>query len=223
VIRGNGAELDISRAQAVAQAAELGRQRERVRHARLLHDRVLQTMETLSTGDWVTDIRVRRQIAGEAAWLRALVQGVPVEEPHELIPALHQVIGERSVAGPHVAFNTAGAEEDPLIAHVDPESVTALQDATREALANVAKHAGVDSAVVRVAVESGCVVVSVLDQGTGFDVHAAPQDRGLHRSIREPLASVGGRVVIDSERGAGTYVELVLPVRPRPEQPTDRI
>jgi signal transduction histidine kinase len=81
--------------------------------------------------------------------------------------------------------------------------------ATREALANVARHAGVDTASVTLEHRPGQVVVDVTDRGRGFDPAAVPvHRRGIALSLVERMAAVGGRADITSVPGGGTRVRL---------------
>jgi hypothetical protein len=70
-LRRMGRELDASR----SREAMLARDQERLRHAWMLHDRVLQTMETLAVGQWIADAALKARVAEEAVWLRGLVEG----------------------------------------------------------------------------------------------------------------------------------------------------
>jgi signal transduction histidine kinase len=89
--------------------------------------------------------------------------------------------------------------------------VEALADATGEALANVAKHAGVDSATVRITVTGRELIVSILDHGRGFDLTTARRGIGLAQSITMRMNSVGCQAQVNSAPGNGTYVELCVP------------
>jgi hypothetical protein len=53
--RANGKTADDSQSQAVAHAGRAAQQELRARHSRALHDRALQTLETLARGPWITD------------------------------------------------------------------------------------------------------------------------------------------------------------------------
>ena len=213
-LRQVGRASDVSRAQAVARADELAAERERARHSRMLHDRVLQTMETLARGEWVPDRELRSHIAVEAAWLRALVEGAPMEAgPGDLLSALQAVARRKTRIGLNVELNTVGLRDAAPPGGLEAEVVEAVADAVHEALTNVAKHAGVDSAVVRAFSAGGRIVVSVLDQGCGFDPSSVAGGLGLENSIRSRLVAVGGEARIDSEPRAGTYVELSVPAR----------
>jgi signal transduction histidine kinase len=212
-LRGTALDADDSNARAITQADELARERERARHARMLHDRVLQTLETLARSDWVGDTDMRAHIATEAAWLRALVEGVPVDEPDDLLTALQAVVERQTHTGLRIEFNSTQLK-DAMRARVGlpGRTVEALADATHEALTNVAKHAGVDTATVRATVADQEIVISVLDHGCGFDPATAHRGIGLDTSIHRRMNEVGGAARIDSAPGGGTYLELVMPI-----------
>jgi signal transduction histidine kinase len=96
-----------------------------------------------------------------------------------------------------------------------PEVRSILYRAARELLINVAKHARTHAASIEAHSQGGRVVVTVSDQGAGFDVAAAtgPLKRGLGIvSVRERLALVGGSVDIRSAPGAGTTAVVSLPL-----------
>ena len=210
-LRAGGRAADASRAEAVTQADELARERERARHACMLHDRVLQTLETLARGEWSPDADLRAHLAAEAAWLRALVEGHPLDQPADLLTALQTVIQNRVRTGLRVEFNSTQLREAAQLRSTLPAGlVTALADATGEALTNVAKHSGLATATVRATLTEHEVVISILDQGCGFDPAAVRHGIGLTRSIAHRIAEVDGVTRIDSSPGSGTYVELTV-------------
>ena len=91
----------------------------------------------------------------------------------------------------------------------------AMARAVREALTNVATHAGTGQAWVRVSLighPPGTVQVTVRDAGAGFDPAGVDPDRlGLRRSILERAADWGGRAAISSAPGEGTVISLYWP------------
>ena len=96
----------------------------------------------------------------------------------------------------------------------------AMAHAVREALANVASHAGTAEAWVEVSLaapggqggESDGVCVTVRDTGLGFDPASVdPARLGLRRSIIERVADWGGQASIQSRPGQGTVVSLRWP------------
>jgi signal transduction histidine kinase len=94
---------------------------------------------------------------------------------------------------------------------VPPGVSTAITHAVREALANVAQHAGTTRAAVEVRLGDGLEVL-VRDAGAGFDpARIGPSRLGVRRSIEERLADVGGVASVRSAPGAGTVVSLRWP------------
>jgi signal transduction histidine kinase len=91
--------------------------------------------------------------------------------------------------------------------------LAALVAASREAMVNAAKHAGVADFSVYAEIEGGTASVFVRDRGGGFDPAAVGTDRrGLAGSIRGRMDRHGGMATVHSAPGAGTEVELTMPV-----------
>lgn len=198
---------------AVTAAADLARERERLRHARILHDRVLQTMEALAQGQWITDADLRAHIAEEAAWLRGLVQGASRGDDGDLLANMQVLVQRASHHGLRVRLNDSGYQvADVSSRQIPAESIAAVIDATREALFNVTKHAGVDTATLRLTVVDHTLVVSLLDHGRGFDPQLRRHGLGLDQSIHARVAEAGGTVEINSAPGAGTHMEIRMPL-----------
>lgn len=227
-LRRSARAADDSHAQAMAQASELAIERERTHYARMLHDRVLQTLEVLATGSWIADPAVHAHLAAEASWLRAVVQGTPVNQPRDLLAVLQSVVQDKARSGLRVEFNEAGLRAaEQLRGELPPAVVDAVAGAVREALTNVTKHAAIDTAVVRATLTVDQLTISILDHGIGFDLTPATADPlrgiGLAQSVRARIEEIGGTVRIDSAPGAGTHVELSIPApttQPDPPPPS---
>src|SRR6266516_3746643 len=200
-------ELQELRMRAVEAALE--HERERAGNFRDLHDRVLQTLEFLGRDGWSPDEGVRDRIVGEAVWLRQLIEGGLDGGRGDLATALAEVVERQAAAGLRVDLNAARIAADGPA--VSSEVVAALAGAAEEALGNVRKHAGTNHAVVRAVPERDGVLVSVLDQGRGFDPATVRHGVGIPQSLNARLRQVGGTVRIDSTPGTGTYVELWAP------------
>ncbi len=84
----------------------------------------------------------------------------------------------------------------------------------KEAVNNVARHAGATAASVRVAVEASAVKLIVEDNGRGFDPTATARGEGLG-SLRKRVRDLGGTAEWTSMPGRGTRFEAVLPLRNR--------
>lgn len=131
-----------------------------------------------------------------------------------LVPALRWLAAELSkLHGLHVVIDAQDAE--PALG----DDVNAmLFEAVRELLFNVVKHAGVSEAAVVVRQDGQGLQIAVEDQGGGFDVDAVEQRLkqdaraqgvGLF-SIRERIAALGGKMIVESTTAGGTCVRLTV-------------
>jgi len=205
-LRRSAAEADNARAEAVTRGARLAAERERNAQHRILHDSALQTLEIVARSTSVDDA-VRGQARSEAMTLRLALQGEPAADSGGMLEGLQQLAIHFARRGLRVEVHDTGLEFRP-----DQAGVRALCDATREALVNVAKHAGVDRAVVSARSTGTAVEVTVRDHGHGFDPLAPVAGFGLRQSIEGRLAEVGGTVKIWSAPGRGTRLIMVVPL-----------
>jgi signal transduction histidine kinase/ligand-binding sensor domain-containing protein len=107
-------------------------------------------------------------------------------------------------------------DPEPRDLPLDSEVRHALFLAFKEAVNNVARHAGAEECRISLAVTGGELRIEVSDDGCGFDATAAGflAGEGL-RNIRERLAACGGWQRIESTPGRGTTVVMGLPVAQR--------
>jgi signal transduction histidine kinase len=111
-------------------------------------------------------------------------------------------------------------EDDKQNKPVDDSIRVVLFQAVRELLVNVAKHSGASRAKVSVGRDGGDVRVTVEDNGIGFDVMDIHPSGGSLTgyglfNIRDRVDRLGGHLEIRSERGGGTLVTLVAPLKCR--------
>ena len=130
-----------------------------------------------------------------------------------LLPAIRWC-GERTLE----ARGTAVRYEFGELGRLPPELETALFRLCQEAMGNVARHAQATQVLVEVEAEGGSIHLAVEDDGRGFDRAAAPGggDRrhwGLV-GIFERAALLGGQATVDSAPGAGTRVDVRIPLPP---------
>jgi signal transduction histidine kinase len=78
-----------------------------------------------------------------------------------------------------------------------------------EALTNVVKHSGADSAAVSASVDDGVLRVEVRDDGVG----GAREDGSGLVGLDDRLAALDGALRIESPVGNGTLVAATIPVR----------
>lgn len=83
--------------------------------------------------------------------------------------------------------------------------------AVKEALNNAAKYSGATELFLRIHRERDQVLVTVEDNGRGFDVLLPNEGNGLN-NMQQRLAEMGGVCQIFSEPGAGCRVEFTMPL-----------
>lgn len=94
---------------------------------------------------------------------------------------------------------------------LNDEYATAAFRVVQESLTNIARHAQATQVVISLENRDGMVVLSVRDNGNGFDAQTCkPNAFGL-MSMKERGRMLGGEVTIDSQPGVGTLVRLTFP------------
>jgi signal transduction histidine kinase len=196
-------------------------ERERRRIARELHDEIGQILTglklTLEGHDGLSSDAVANRLARARQLSVELLRRVhdlsldlrpAILDDLGLQPALRWLTERyRDQTGIHVALVCSG-----LGGRLPSEVETAAYRIVQEALTNVARHAGVDHAAVRCALEGGRLRVAVVDHGRGFDVDSVPvgQSSGLV-GMEERARSTAGRIWVESTAGVGTTVVAELP------------
>ncbi len=84
--------------------------------------------------------------------------------------------------------------------------------AAKEAINNLVKHSGADSAWVRLHLEPDSFVLAIEDNGRGPDPQAAQKGRSGLRNMQKRLEDVGGQFAIEPRAGGGTVVRLQAPI-----------
>jgi signal transduction histidine kinase len=190
--------------------AARARAEERAEVATHLHDSVLQTLTLIQKrrGDPAEMARLARHAERELrGWLYGESRSTGGDD---LVAALHAAAAEvEDRFGASVELVTVGTCRLDERAH-------AVAGAASEALTNAAKHARVPRVSVFAEVADGQVVVVVRDRGRGFDQAAAAAaaggGRGIPDSILGRMRRQGGTAAIRTAPGAGTEVELRMPM-----------
>jgi signal transduction histidine kinase/phage shock protein PspC (stress-responsive transcriptional regulator) len=180
------------------------RSQERADLAAHLHDSVLQTLALIQRHS-DSPREVARLARGQERELRTWLYRPEDRQQSKLAAALEAVAGE--VEDAYVVQVESVVVGD---AEVD-DRLGAVVQATREALVNAAKHAGVGTISLYAEVEPEEVTVFVRDRGTGFDPETVGDDRhGVRGSIVGRMERHGGTAAIRSTPGSGTEVELSM-------------
>jgi PAS domain S-box-containing protein len=205
-----------------SQAAELAASQERAHLARELHDSVtqalfsmgltLRTMELLLDTDpdaARTKVAELRELQKDAlAEMRTLI--------FELRPSSLESDGLVQALRTHA---TAVQRRTGLTIVVDAEPIDRLPLASeealyrigQEALHNVVKHANASSATLRIATEDDRVLLSVTDDGVGFEPDKVPRLHFGLIGMRQRVDLVGGELRVESKAGGGTHIEAAVP------------
>jgi len=117
----------------------------------------------------------------------------------------------RDAAGP-LGFEPMITFDGAIDATVPRETGDELVAILREALTNVARHAGARSVQVAVRASGGMVDLSVVDDGCGFDVDSMRAGGHGLANLRARADRVHGRAGVESTPGRGTRVTWSAPL-----------
>ncbi len=193
---------------------------ERALLARELHDDVTQRLAVLAID--VGQAESAAPEAGEA--MRAVREGLVriSEDIHALAYQLHpSVLDELGLVEALLAECDRQARQsaldlkvdlDPLPAVVGSDAALCLYRVAQEALNNIVRHAGANTASVTLRSMDGGLVLAVQDDGAGFDPGDPARSRSLGlASMRERVRLVDGTLDVESAPGRGTTVVAWVP------------
>ncbi len=184
---------------------------ERSRIAADLHDGTVQHLAGLSFA--LAGLAARAEAEGDddsAAVLSdaAATSRTSVRELRTLLVDIYPPNLEGSGLAPAIADLLAGLRDIEVEADLaelpdlDPRVRAVLYRVARETIANVSKHSGARHVSVRLAQEARTVVLTVTDDGIGFDPTVERDGHLGLRLVGDLVRSVGGRLTISSEAGA---------------------
>jgi signal transduction histidine kinase len=196
---------------------------ERARLARELHDTVAQTLYAITLGAVRARTLLEQNEAAEAERTIEKVLQLANSGHSELRTLLSVIRSHRFTSGGLVeALENLAAEarqrrgiDIRISVRDEPELPVATKEAVvmvaREALHNVAKHANASRVEIELAYNANQMVISITDNGRGFDpTKPRPGHFGL-QSMRERAANIGGALALVSGIGCGTQVRLTIP------------
>lgn len=144
--------------------------------------------------------------------IRRLVRDTrpPVLDDLGLVAALENLLADvAGAAGLESSFSCTGDHPVRLPAPLE----TAVFRSVQEALTNAVRHADAACVDVTMRRDADAIIVTVADDGGGFDVAAARQPFGI-LGMQERTAALGGDVEITSRPGRGTAVVIRIPLAP---------
>jgi two-component system sensor histidine kinase UhpB len=195
---------------------------ERRRIARELHDRVGQNLSALNMNldillGSLKDAALRRRLEDSLKLVDSTLQSIE-NVMADLRPALLDEYGLAAAlawyAGEYSQRTGINVSVESLEAHKDlrPEAAVALFRIAQEALNNAAKHSSAKRITVRLEEKDAALMLSVADDGSGFDAAEAPRGRWGMTTMRERAEAAGGRLAVESSLGKGTTVRAVVPI-----------
>jgi PAS domain S-box-containing protein len=96
---------------------------------------------------------------------------------------------------------------------IPSEVATCLYRVAQESLLNTAKHSRAKNVSVRLGFENGAIVLTIQDDGVGFDPEAVKSRGGIGLiSMKERAHLVKGELTITSQPGHGTQITLEIPL-----------
>lgn len=135
------------------------------------------------------------------------------DAPVALVERMRQVTFNLLSSGTEVAFH---APEDRQLARLDlsPDRRRHLLLIFKEAIANIARHANATVVSIEFAVEARRLVLTVRDNGVGFETSRRYEGHGLE-SLANRARATGGELRIESHHAQGTTVMVSMPLRRR--------
>jgi signal transduction histidine kinase len=211
------AALALDRVQAVADRQELAIVSDRDRIARDLHDLVIQRL--FATGLSLQGIRAKARPEVQVRLDQAVADlDTTIRDVRTTIFELHQrehAALRDSISAlareyvPILGFAPAIRTRGPVDTLVPAETAEQLLAVLREALSNVARHAGASSASVEVEADPDFLVLRVTDNGRGLP--EGRNESGL-RNVRRRASELGGTVRFTPAEPHGTALEWRVPL-----------
>jgi signal transduction histidine kinase len=210
--------IEYGRAQRNLQRLGLMDERERI--AKELHDGIIQSLFAVGMGLQGTALQAispetGRRIEAAVAELDRVIRDLRnyifglrpgILADRQLDQAL-RALGEEVQASSHVLIQV---KVDPALAADLSSKSHEIVQLTREALSNIARHAQAKHSEVRLERRGSKAVLTIDDDGVGFNVRRDSSGNGL-RNMRERAAAMDGALRLTSRPGKGTTLRLTIP------------
>lgn len=216
-----GKLLEAERLKVLTTGLLKGQDEERRRLARELHDGLNQGVSVLSIRLGVLAKQLHDPVRTEVQALQQRAMDLS-EQVHRISHQLHPAIlehvglgkavrslGEEFAEAHAIALQATVADE---LGDVDDGQSLCLYRVAQECLRNIASHAGATEAIVILRRSEEHVELVVNDNGRGFKTGRSSTGSGLGlASMEERVRLAGGRLVVKSEPGRGTSIEVRIP------------
>ena len=182
---------------------------------RTMHDTVLQTLEAVVAAAEREDQPAAARLGeiAQSAGAQAIRLRTTLRQADEATGPLYDELApviERFETRTGIRSELVHLGETP---ELEPGQAEALLGAMGEALRNVEKHARASRVNVFLETGEDRLRLVIKDDGCGFDpFKVRPDALGIVHSIVGRLEEVGGRASIESRPGAGTRLELWVPL-----------
>jgi len=207
------------------QAQAMAALEERTRLARELHDSVSQSLYGIALGTRTAKAMLQRDpenVAEPLDYVLSLAEA-GLTEMRALIFELRPELLENeglSVALTSQLFSLETRHTLKIEAELcdEPDVSLEVKEAiyriAREALHNIVKHARATTIDFRLVCRPDNILLTIADDGQGFDPAAAPPGHLGLQSMRERAAQINSRFTLESAPGQGTRIELHVPLAP---------
>jgi signal transduction histidine kinase len=221
---GNWAGITIENARLNRQGKRLAVLEERERIGMDLHDGIIQSIYGVGLGLEYARIEIKEDPENAAQKIEQAIQGLNqvIRDIRSYILDLRprQLHSEDLRSGLQRLVAEFEANSNARVSLHTPDSLTqlpsenalALFHICQEALANIAKHSQATQADIRLWTATDRVLLEVIDNGLGFDLHKMKATLGHGLSNMQARArKVGGEVEITSAPGEGTILLAWVP------------
>ena len=221
-------------AELAEQQGRLAAEAERARLAREMHDSLAKTVSGIGFAALALSRRIERDPQGAVVEARRLADDArqATRQAREIIIGLRAEAGESLPLSSALASHAqgwardAGVELDLAIEEVGelhPQTARELEWILREALANVQRHARAGRVAVRLRRLGARAVLTVSDDGAGFDVpdELEQLQGGRHFGVggmRERALMAGGDLSVESAPGEGCVLSAWVPTEIVPRE-----
>ena len=214
-------EQRLSRQKQITEAVILAQEKERTEIGKELHDNVNQILgaSNLYINTAMTDDEMRQELLERSTELvSSAINEIRKISKSLITPGLREIGLIESIED--IIDDMKMAKED-LVIDLDLQNISEEQIEDRrkltlfrivqEQLNNIVKHARATRALIRLSVESANIVLTVVDNGVGFDVHRHRKGVGITNIISR-TELFNGSVEIHSGPGEGCVLSVSLPM-----------